>query len=102
MPRIQLYIFPYSMEHDDRIIYGVTNNKEYCRWNGNSKFHSQYGNCADDNNDVMNKGNYTTQSIAEFKAPGYINEHGQPGKNDGKNGFSLEIHTYLGTDDFHV
>src|SRR5664280_175177 len=101
LPRIQLYIFPDSIEHNDRIVDRITNDKEYCRENGNGKFHIQYGNCADDNNDIMNKSNYTTQSIAEFKTPGYINEHGQPGKNYGKNGFSLEIHTYLGTDNFH-
>ena len=80
---IQLHIFPDSVEHNDGIVNGETDNEEYRCQNRYSEFHIQKRNSADDNNDIVNQSDNPAQSVAELKTPADINQHGQPRKNDG-------------------
>jgi len=80
---ILFYYFPDSVQRDDSVINGKTDNENDCRENGYGEFHVHYGNSPDDDQGVMNQGENSSRGVTEFESPGHINQYCQPGKNNG-------------------
>src|SRR5208282_4889511 len=98
----QLNVFPYAVEHDDRVVVGISDQGQDGRDHGQGDFPVQERKGANRNQSVVEDRQYGGDSVDPFEAEAQVDQHSAQRIKSRQNGLLAKLLPHLRADDLDV